>query len=106
MIRRIGTSTDPAKLKLAIIASHVVAAFTFFYMSFTHWAQTNIFASHPLLKLLVNLSVARAKHSMVNAATFEAYFLPAITCDFLRESTLSSNEFFTASLGTPPHHWV
>lgn len=59
MISCISLSTYPAKLELAIVTCHVVAAFTFLDASLTHLTEANFFVLGPFIKLLVNRLVAR-----------------------------------------------
>ena len=58
VISRVGLSADPAKLKVAIVASHVVAALGLLDARLADLAEANVFILGPLFELLVNHSVA------------------------------------------------
>ena len=106
MIIRISTSTYPTELKLAIITGHVIASFTFFYVSFAHWTELNFFSSNPFFKLLVNLFFARTKSSMKFSTTFEANLLSTFTYKFLSASAFSSHKLFATYFRAPSHHRI
>ena len=59
MIPGVGLAADPAELKLAIVACHVVAALALLYVSFTAGTQPHVLTLSPLLKLLVDSVLAR-----------------------------------------------
>jgi hypothetical protein len=53
MISGVGIATYPAKLEFTVVAGHVVATLTLFYISFTKRADTNFLIFHPFFKLNV-----------------------------------------------------
>jgi hypothetical protein len=58
MITGVSLAADPAELKLAIVACHVVAPLALLYMGFATGTQPHIFAFGPLFEFLVNSILA------------------------------------------------
>jgi hypothetical protein len=106
MVGRVGSSTYPTELKLAIITGHVIASFTFLNVSFTHGTQLYVFSSDPFFKLLVNLFFARTKSTMKFPATFEANLLATFTSELLGTSAFSSHKLFATYFRAPSHHRI
>jgi hypothetical protein len=53
MISGVGVATYPAKLEFTVVAGHVVATRTLFYVSFTKRTDTNFLIFNPFFELNV-----------------------------------------------------
>jgi hypothetical protein len=106
MVVSVSAPTDPAELKLAIVAGHMIASLTLLNMSFTHRTQLYVFTSDPFFKLLVNLFFARTEISMKFSPAFEANFLSTLTGNSLCALSFTSYKLFTANLRAPSHHRI
>lgn len=101
MVSGVGLSADPAKLEVAIVASHVVAALSLLDARLAHLAEANVFILGPLFKLLVNHSVAGGEQPMIYIAALEANLLTTLADDLPLRFTLCPHEFIAARPGTP-----
>jgi hypothetical protein len=55
---RVCAATNPAELKLAIIASHVIASLALFNVSLAHRANTNFLIFSPFIEFFIYLFIA------------------------------------------------
>lgn len=104
----VGTSTKPAPLKTAEVASHVVAALHLFHFGLALGTVGDVLVvTSPLLKLLVLELVTGSEVSMPVVSALETNFGVALrTSEFLRVEVVGSHIPFAVGLGTPSNERV
>lgn len=83
MISGIGVSTYPAKLELAVIASHVIATLTLLYISLAEGTHAYFLIFNPFFELYIQLTVTRwKKATVIDSAALKANVMSAFARQF------------------------